>query len=56
MEKIELSKTSQFYAMFHKLFCCFPNKVKDNDELEIDYCINSIDENTYQYADIIFNK
>jgi len=53
MEKIELSKTSQFYAMFHKLFCCFPNKVKDNDELEIDYCINSLDENTYQYADII---
>ena len=53
MEKIELSKTEQFYAMFHKIFCCFPNKVKDNDELEIDFCINPGDNDTYQYADII---
>ena len=55
MEKLELSKTEQFYAMFHKIFCCFPNKVKDNDELEIDFCINSGDNDTYQYADIINN-
>ena len=53
MEKIELSKTDQFYEMFHKIFCCFPNKVEDNDELEIDFCINSGDNDTYQYADII---
>ena len=53
MEKLELSKTEQFYAMFHKIFCCFPNKVKDNDELEIDFCINSGNNDTYQYADII---
>jgi hypothetical protein len=53
MEKLELSKTEQFYAMFHKIFCCFPNKVKDNDELEIDFCINSGGNDTYQYADLI---
>ena len=53
MEKIELSKKDQFYAMFYKFLCCFPNKVKDNDELEIDFCINSGGNDTYQYADLI---
>ena len=53
MEQIELSKKDQFYAMFYKFLCCFPNKVKDNDELEIDFCINSGGNDTYQYADLI---
>ena len=53
MEKIELSKKDQFYAMFYKFLCCFPNKVKENDELEIDFCINSGGNDTYQYADLI---
>ena len=53
MDKVELSKTEQFYGIFHKFFCCFPNKAKDNDELEIGFCISSDDENTYRYADII---
>jgi hypothetical protein len=53
IEKVETSKTEQFYDIFHKFFCCFPNKVKDSDELEIDFCINSGEDNNLEYADII---
>jgi hypothetical protein len=53
IEKEETSKTEQFYAMFHKFFCCFPKEVKDSDELEIDFCINSGEDNNLEYADLI---
>ena len=53
MDKVELSKTEQFYGIFHKFFCCFPNKAKDSDELEIGFCITSDNDDTYRYADII---
>ena len=53
IEKEETSKTEQFYAMFHKFFCCFPKEVKDSDELEIDFCINSEKDNNLEYADLI---
>ena len=53
IEKEETSKTEQFYAMFHKFFCCFPKEVKDSDELEIDFCINSGEHNDLEYADLI---
>ena len=53
IEKEGTSKTEQFYAMFHKFFCCFPKEVKDSDELEIDFCINSGEDNNLEYADLI---
>ena len=53
IEKEGTSKTEQFYAMFHKFFCCFPKEVKDSDELEIDFCINSGEHNDLEYADLI---
>jgi len=53
IEKEETSKTEQFYAMFHKFFCCFPKEVKDSDELEINFCINSGEDNNLEYADLI---
>ena len=53
IEKEETSKTEQFYAMFHKFFCCFPKEVKDSHELEIDFCINSGEDNNLEYADLI---
>jgi hypothetical protein len=53
IEKEETSKTEQFYAMLHKFFCCFPKEVKDSDELEIDFCINSGEDNNLEYADLI---
>ena len=53
MEKVEISRFEQIYSTIHKYFCCFPNKAKENDELEIDFEINSGDEYNYQYADII---
>ena len=53
MEKVEISRLEQIYSTIHKYFCCFPNKAKENDELEIDFEINSGDEYNYQYADII---
>ena len=55
IEKEGTSKTEQFYAMFHKFFCCFPKEVKDSDELEIDFCINSGEHNDLEYADLINN-
>lgn len=55
IEKEETSKTEQFYAIFHKFFCCFPKEVKDSDELEIDFCINSGEDNNLEYADLINN-
>ena len=55
IEKEETSKTEQFYAMFHKFFCCFPKEVKDSDELEIDFCINSGKDNNLEYVDLINN-
>jgi hypothetical protein len=55
IKKEETSKTEQFYAMFHKFFCCFPKEVKDSDELEIDFCINSGEHNDLEYADLINN-
>ena len=53
IKKEETSKTEQFYAMFHKFFCCFPKEVKDSDELEIVFCINSGEHNDLEYADLI---
>jgi len=50
---VEISGKGQFYSIFYRYFCCFPNKVKDNDELEIDYCISSDNDNVYKYVDII---
>ena len=53
MAKVEISRKGQIYSLFHKFLCCFPNKVEDNDELELDYCIISDNENSYKYVDII---
>ena len=53
MAKVEISKTEQFYSVFYRFLCCFPNKAKDNDELEIEYIINSESNYIHKYADII---
>ena len=53
MAKVEISKTEQFYSVFYRFLCCFPNKEKDNDEIEVDYVINSENDYIHRYADII---
>ena len=52
MANIEIQNLEPFYSLFSKFLCCFPNKIKENDELEIDFYINP-QNNTYKYSDII---
>jgi len=51
MENVEIQSVELIYSLFYKFLCCFHNKVKEHDELDIDFCIYS--QNHNQYSDII---
>ena len=52
MANIEIQNIEPIYSLFYTFFCCFPNKIKETDELEIDFCINSSN-NANKYSNII---
>ena len=51
MANIEIQNIEPIYSLFYTFFCCFPNKIKETDELEIDFCINSSN-NANKYSNI----
>ena len=53
MENEEKPKKSKLYSMFYKFLCCFPTKIKDNEELEFELHIKSEDDNNNKYVDLI---
>ena len=53
MENLEMTKKGKLYSLFHRFLCCFPNKEKDNEELDLELHINSENDNTNKYSDII---